>query len=272
MTSTCSSALAPTYRRPLVCASSVPALRPPRLPKVGSIHSPTRRCTRPCESTRRSWRVSVARSAFSVSRCVTLRLRLRTSCTTKLACLASVERYETSRRKVRSGNLTLAGYEALPAAEGPVGALKLMRMKACPASCVTAMDLIAAMWKGTNAPWMGSSTDSASRSTLSTKSATRGTGTSATDLYDTKSAVAPPLPPSMAACCAPIRRWCVSRFFLSASAACFRLRASSSLGPPISVRVLASITTPPSATVAALAFFFLLLAASSSSPSSSSLI
>mmetsp|Transcript_8890 Transcript_8890/g.37340 ORF Transcript_8890/g.37340 Transcript_8890/m.37340 type:complete len:202 (+) Transcript_8890:1391-1996(+) len=144
-----------------------------------------------------------------------------------------------------------------------------MRMNDAPASCVTLTDFTAMMWKGTSWPWMGNSTDSASRSTVSTGSTERGTGTSAMRSYATKSAVAPPLPPATSAFCAPIRRACVSRFFLSASVACLRRRASSSVGPPSSPRVFASSTTPPAATVAARALVF---SFASSSSSSSSLI
>mmetsp|Transcript_24154 Transcript_24154/g.59311 ORF Transcript_24154/g.59311 Transcript_24154/m.59311 type:complete len:201 (-) Transcript_24154:1439-2041(-) len=141
-------------------------------------------------------------------------------------------------------------------------------MNACPASCVTATDLIAMMWKGTSWPWMGSRMASLSRSTCSTSSGVRGVGTSATVRYATKSWVAPPLPPLASAFWAPMRRACVSRFFLSASAACFLRRLSSSLGPLTSWRVLPPTSTPPSLTLAALAFCLAFTSSTSSSSSS----
>mmetsp|Transcript_13407 Transcript_13407/g.50212 ORF Transcript_13407/g.50212 Transcript_13407/m.50212 type:complete len:200 (+) Transcript_13407:1409-2008(+) len=142
-------------------------------------------------------------------------------------------------------------------------------MNDAPASCVTLTDLIAMTWNGTSWPWIGRSTDSASRSTVITGSVPLGTGTSAMRSYALKSDVAPPFPPPASSSFAPTKRAYVSRFFLSAKVACLRRLASSSVGPPSSPLVLASKTTPPAAMVLALAFA---VSFASSSSSSSSLI
>ena len=81
-----------------------------------------------------------------------------------------------------------------------------MRTKLAPESCVTLTLFIVMMWNGTDWPWIGSRIDSASRSTASTNSADLGTGTADVLVYEVKSAIAPPLPPVVAACCAPTRR------------------------------------------------------------------
>ena len=121
MMSTCSSILAPMYRKPFACASRVPALRPPLPPKVGSIHKPVKRWTLPLVSCNLACRTNVARSARSVSLATTFLRSVLISFTTKLACRGSLDLYESSFKKILFGNRMAGKYPAFAAAEAPIG-------------------------------------------------------------------------------------------------------------------------------------------------------